>query len=583
MTSLITRVVLLAFGLIHSAMLLAAPVVTVTIEGVEGELQENVRQLLSIEQQHEHPLLTEGRIQRLHGKADEEIRNALQPYGYYRPTINKSLTREGEEQWQATYQIDPGVPLRIDALEWRIGGDAASDEEIQRSWATFPLRPGEILDQVRYEQAKRDLLKLAGERGYLDASFTTARIVIDLERYTSSITLHFDSGRLYRFGDTRFNQSELDDDFLHRYVPYAHGDPYSVVQLLKLQQGLMGSDYFRMVELQPQPPDLEKGTVPVVVDLVPRRDQRYLMALGYGTDTGPRGKFGIEIPHINRLGHRADAEYKASAIGNSINGRYRIPINDPRKEQLIFSGSLATTRLDTSQSSIANVGVSMLQVLGPWQRTASLNYHHENYTIADTSRQTTLLMPGISVTRRLSAHSDYLVIDQGMRISGEVRGGAKGALSDINFFQGQLHLKGITSLSERQRLITRGTLGGTNANEFEKLPATLRFYAGGSQSVRGYDYQTLGPKDDAGNIIGGKYLLVGSAEYELRINQDWSWALFLDGGNAFNDYGNTAMKQGAGTGVRWQTPVGPLRLDFAWAISDPGNPFNLHLSIGPDL
>lgn len=576
------RLSLFALGLFYSATLLAAPVVTVKIEGVSGELLTNVEQWLSINQQREHPLLTEGRIRRLHGKADQEINSALQPYGYYRPHVEKSLKLEGDEQWSATYRIEPGEPLRIIALEWRIDGEAADDTAFKKLWHDFPLHQGDTLDQSRYEQSKRELLKLAGERGYFDADFTTARIAIDLEQYSAQITLHFNSGPRYRFGATQLNQEVLDDNFLHRFVPYGEGDPYNINQLLELQQGLMGSDYFSLVELQPQPPNRAEGSVPVVVNLEPRKRNRYLLALGYGTDTGPRGKLGWEVPRVNRAGHRFDTEYKASAIGNSISGRYRIPINDPRKEQLIISGGLSTTRLDTSASSIATLGVSLLQVDGPWQQTLSLNYHNESFTIADVERRTTLLMPGLSVSRLISSDSDYLLIDQGLRISAEARGGAKGALSDINFFQGKVHLKGITSLSERQRLITRGTFGGTNANEFDRLPASLRFYAGGSQSVRGYRYQSLGPTDDQGRVIGGKYLLIGSAEYELRLNQDWSWALFIDGGNAMNDF-KTAMKQGAGTGVRWQTPIGPLRFDLAWAISEPGTPWRIHINIGPDL
>jgi len=312
----------------------------------------------------------------------------------------------------------------------------------------------------------------------------------------------------------------------------------------------------------------------------PRKERRYLMALGYGTDTGARGKLGLEVPRVNRKGHRFDTEYKVSAIGNSLNGHYRIPIRDPRQEQLIFSGGLSTTRLENSTSSIATLGVSLLQVQGPWQETLSLNYHNESYTIADVERRTTLVMPGLSVSRHLS--SRYVLVDQGLLLSAEARGGAKGAFSDTNFFQGRLYLKGITSLSERQRIITRGTAGGTNALEFDKIPASLRFYAGGSESVRGYRYQSLGPTDDQGNVIGGKYLLTGTVEYELRLNQDWSWAVFADGGNAVNDF-RTPMKQGSGTGVRWQTPVGPLRFDIAWAITEPDNPWRIHINIGPDL
>ena len=580
MNSTIIRSLLIALSLLYSAMATAAPVVTVTIEGISGELLSNVQQLLSIEQQREHPLLTEGRIQRLHEKAGQEINSALQPFGYYQAQIKKSLTLTDNEQWRATYNIELGEPLKIGKITRTMGGDVTKDDLLKNLWNSFPLKEGDVLNQTLYDQAKRDMLKLANERGYFDAEFTIAQIAVDLQQYTATITLQFSSGARYRFGQTELEQELLNNDFLYRFVPYEAGEPYSINKLLELQQGLMGSDYFSVVELQPQPPNRRDNTIPVLVNLEPRKQHRYLIALGYGTDTGPRGKLGWEMPRVNRAGHRIDTEYRASAVGNNLSGRYRIPIRNPRKEQLILSGSLATTRLDNNQSSIANLGASLLQVHGPWQETLSLNYHNESYTIADIERRTTLLIPGLSVSRRISG--DYALIDQGVRISGEVRGGAKDLFSDINFFQGQLHAKGITSLGERQRLITRGTVGGTNAVEFDKLPASLRFYAGGSQSVRGYSYHSLGPTDGQGVVTGGKYLLTGSIEYELRLNQDWGWGLFIDAGNAVNDF-KTSMKQGVGMGVRWQTPVGPLRFDLASAVSESGNPWKIHINVGPDL
>ena len=580
MRATLPRLALFVLCLLQSAVLLAAPAVTVNIEGISGELLTNAQQWLTIYQQREHPLLTEGRIDRLFNKADQEIENALQPYGYYRPHIEKSLIHKSGEQWVATYRIEPGEPLRIATLDWRIDGDAVDDKVFQKLWGTFPLHEGNILNQALYEQSKHDLLKLANERGYFDAEFTTARITIDLKSYSADVVLHFNSGRRYLFGDTELNQDVLDDGLLHRYLSYHKGDPYDIDKLLDLQQGLMGSDYFESVELQPQSPNHTTGSVPVVVNMTPRKRNRYTLAFGYGTDTGPRGKLGWAVPRVNRRGHRFESEYSASGIGNSLNLRYRIPIRDPRREEIIFNGGLANTRLETSESRIATVGASLLQVQGPWQETLSLNYHNEVYTIANVERHTILVMPGISVSRHIS--SRYVLVDQGLLLNGEVRGGAKGALSDINFFQGKIHVKGITSLGEKQRLITRGTFGGTNTDNFDRLPASLRFYTGGAQTVRGYRYQSLGPTDSQGNVIGGKYLLIGSAEYERRINQDWSWALFIDGGNAMNDL-STPLKQGAGIGVRWQTPVGPLRFDIAWAISEPGNPKRPHISIGPDL
>lgn len=581
MISPLTRLVPLMLGLFYSAVLLAAPLVTVKIEGVSGELLTNVQQWLTIEQQRQHPLLTEGRIRRLHSKADQEIRDALKPYGYYRPTIEKSLSHVGD-QWHATYRIDPGEPLRITALDLKLEGAATGDESFRKLWHTFPLHEGAILNQAAYEKFKRDLMKLAGEHGYFDAKFTTARITINLANYTAQVTLDFDSGPRYHFGETHLEQNVLDDDFLHRFIPYSRNDPYDVNKLLELQQGLMGSDYFKVVELQPQSPNHSDYSVPVVVSLDPRHANRYLMSLGYGTDTEARAKLGWEVPRVNRYGHRFDTELKVSGIGNSISGRYRIPIQDPRHDELIFSGSRANTRLETSKSTITNLAASLLQLQGEWQETISLTYHKENYEIAGVERTTTLLMPGVSLSRQIGR--GHVLVDQGMKIGIEARGGAKKALSDTDFVQAQLHLKGITSLSERQRLITRGTLGGTNALDFDKVPASLRFYAGGTQSIRGYRYKSLGPTDSAGNVIGGKYLVTGSVEYELRLTSEWGWALFIDGGNAFNsNYSKTPMKKGAGTGVRWQTPVGPLRFDIAWALSEPNRPWRLHLNIGPDL
>ena len=138
------------------------------------------------------------------------------------------------------------------------------------------------------------------------------------------------------------------------------------------------------------------------------------------------------------------------------------------------------------------------------------------------------------------------------------------------------------ALGSRGRVILRGEAGVTIASEVTVLPASIRFFAGGDQSVRGYDYKELGPVDENGEVIGGRYLLVGSIEYDHRITDDWSVAAFLDAGNAFDDF-DEPLEQGAGFGVRWRSPVGPVRLDIANAISKPGNHWRVHFTIGPDL
>jgi translocation and assembly module TamA len=121
--------------------------------------------------------------------------------------------------------------------------------------------------------------------------------------------------------------------------------------------------------------------------------------------------------------------------------------------------------------------------------------------------------------------------------------------------------------------------------DFHDLPPSIRFFAGGDRSVRGYDYQSLGPKNLEGQVIGGKHLVVGSLEYEHKIPylDKWSLATFYDVGNAFNNFAEPRLKHGAGLGLRWLSPVGLIRIDVATALSENNYPLRLHITIGPDL
>jgi translocation and assembly module TamA len=131
-------------------------------------------------------------------------------------------------------------------------------------------------------------------------------------------------------------------------------------------------------------------------------------------------------------------------------------------------------------------------------------------------------------------------------------------------------------------LLARGTLGTTIVDQFATLPASVRFFTGGSTTVRGYSYNSLGPKDANGEVVGGKYLLVGSLEFEHKFTPRWAWAVFYDIGNAIDDF-NDPLKEGAGGGIRWQSPVGPVRLDVGFALSENTRPWEIHFNIGPDL
>ncbi len=577
---MLRRLLTVLCGLCSFAVM-AQPRVDIELIGIDGELATNVRLYLGIEQQKEHALLSEGRIRRLHKKAPRDISNALQPYGYYRPKIETDLTQTNGEIWRATYTIDPGPQLTIAAIDLEVRGEMYADVAFHPLIANLPLRQSEGFTHTAYENTKANLAKLAAERGYFDARFIEHRIEIDLDAYEARITLHYDSGPRYRYGEVVLAQDVIDAELLQRYIPFKQGDPYDLNEVVELQQALNDSDFFNLVEVSPGEQQADTKEIPVTVVLTPRKRHKYTFGLGYGTDTGARTKFGWEMPRINQLGHRFDSELKLSQIGYSVSANYRIPIFNPRTDQLVYSAGVVNEETDTSTSTIRTLGASINRGRNPWRETLSLNYQQEEFEVSDDIGDSTLLMPGVSWSRIWGSRRIFLVLD-GVRLDLSLRGASDKFISDTNFFQAHSGIKAIYSLWPGGRVIGRGRLGSTWTDSFHQLPASVRFFAGGSQSVRGYSYQSLGPLDANGKVEGGKHLMVGSLEYDHRIKGKWSAAVFFDRGNAINTM-NDPLESGAGFGIRWQSPIGPIRFDIANAISREDRPWRLHINIGPDL
>lgn len=554
--------------------------VIVQIDGVADELLSNVLSLLTIKQQADQSLLTEGRMRRLHSEAPDEIRRALAPLGYYRPDIRAELSRSGDTVWVARYSIDAGPPLLIGSVEMRIDGEAADDPVFRQMIDKFPLHEGDVLNHAAYEDAKNGFVKLAAERGYFDADFVAHAVTVDLDRYSADVRLVFASGQRYRFGELVIEQDVLDDALLARFAPFHDGDPYALDKVIELQQALNDSQYFQDVDITLGEEDVAQKTVPVRVQATPRKRHRYTAGAGYGTDTGVRGKLGWEMPRINRRGHRWDSEFRLSEIGNSFSTRYRIPVFNPRTDEVQFSGGVVTEHTDTTISRINTLGTALVHNRGRWRENVSLTYQQERYTIADTGGESTLLMPGIGWSRIWAR--DRLVPRYGARLIVDFRGASDGMGSDTSFFQSTSHVKFIVPALDRGRFITRGTFGTTLIDEFADLPASVRFFTGGSSTVRGYSYNSLAPRDADGNAVGGKHLVIGSLEYEYSLAPQWAAAAFYDAGNAMDNLSDPLSK-GVGAGVRWRSPVGPIRFDVARALTPDDRPWRVHINIGPDL
>ncbi len=558
---------------------LARPQVSVEITGVDSTLETNVRLYLSIEQQKDSDLLTPAQLRRLHRRAAREIAAALEPFGFYRPQIESELLDEGEERWRAVYRIDPGTPLTIEQFEFDLAGDAQVDAEFQDFIQSSRPAVGLAFSHIDYENFKSGLSRLATERGYFRAAFTRRLVEIDRNANLARIYLDFDSGPRYLFGELRLDQTVLDDELLRRFADFSQGDAYNLDQLLDFQQALNNTRYFQTVEVAPGEPVADDIEIPIEVGLTPRRRHQFRIGAGYGTDTGARALFGWQMPRINAKGHRFDSQLKVSEIGHEILTNYRIPILNPRTDQLVFSAGRKEEDFEAGPSTRRSVGVTLNHARDQWRENLSLEYQEEDYEIGDIEETSRLLLPGVSWTRTWG--NEFINVLDGIRLDLAVRGADDNLVSDTDFVQFGAQLKFITSLGPRDRIIMRGGAATIETDDFDEIPSSIRYYAGGATSVRGYAYQSLGPTNDDGDAIGARRLLVGSIEYEHYFGDRWGVALFADAGNALENFSDD-LEQGAGFGLRWKSPIGPVRIDLASAVSDDGD-WRLHVNIGPDL
>jgi translocation and assembly module TamA len=574
-----------------------AATVKIEIEGLEGKegdtkkLQENVLNTLTINQQKDHPRLSDRRIKRLNKQAPEQIKQALQPFGYYNVNVTAELTppRTEQDAWVARYVIELGEPLKFKAVDIQIDGEAKNDQAFQKQLANFPIKVGDSVNSPNYEKAKQALRNLAEERGYFEAKFIEHKIIVDETAQTASLHLSFDSKQRYRFGNVTFQQQLFDESLLQRFLTFKTGDPYTGTALLAFKNSLSQSDYFSQVKVNidrnSPTPDL---LLPVITTLEPAKPNQFSAGIGYGTDTGPRGSIEWKRRYINRYGHRISTKAEMSEIRRSVTANYEIPTGRSIDNFVSLTAGYKDEHTNTSESEIFLIGINKHHSRNIFNRTLSevigIEYRDERYAIGSDTGHAKLLMPNANWSYVKADNRIYTL--RGYKIHLDVRGALDKLGSNASFLQTHLDFKWIRQIFKNARIITRGEVGYSSVSlldgDFHDLPPSIRFFAGGDRSVRGYDYQTLGPKNVEGQVIGGKNLLVGSLEYEHKIIEKWSLAVFYDVGNAFNDF-SESIKHGTGFGVRWQSPVGPVRIDIATALGEDHYPIRLHINIGPDL
>ena len=550
----------------------------VAIDGLDGVLEANALAMMRLDDQPcEAPAR---RVAAEFDAAQEEIQLALEAYGFYDSSVEADL-EFSQDCWRAEFSVSPGERVLLRDVQVELRGDASSDQAFDALVAQSAIVSTQPLLHGDYDALKQALRALAIERGYRNAEFTQSAIDVYPNELSADVVVVFDSGQRYRFGEFEIDEGVLDLDLLESYIEVSPGEYYDSRALADARLELINSGYFDAVSIEPGMPDTTALEIPVGVRLTPAARAQVSYGFGLSTDTGPRFRFGRSIRRLNSAGHQLNVNGIFSPVVIEASANYRLPYGDPRSEWISFDVGGIREDTDTATSRSLQLGARRVVTQTPiWSRTDLLALIVEDFDIGSQSGRSRLLTPGVEWIR-LDA-DDAIRPNRGSRLSFDLRGASDALGSNTRFIQLTAAGKWIWPLLQSSRLLLRAEVGRVWFDEFTDLPPSVRYFAGGDHSVRGYDFETLGALNDLGEVIGGSRLFTASVEFEKQVKPAWSIAFFSDVGNAFID-SRADLNSSAGVGARWRSPLGPVRIDLAKPHDGPDRDIRLHITLGPDL
>jgi translocation and assembly module TamA len=569
---------LLLVTAVHSGF--AGDVLEVTVTGVTGKLHENIMSGLRINLLRQNIDLNESEILRLHRLAPQDITSTLAAYGFHLPTVDATLTPVGIG-WRAAYHVRPGKQVYITDISVTITGEGSTVDALRQPLQEIALKKGTPLNHPLYEQEKRRLLRDVRSRGYLQAAYTVQEIRIDRLKQSAEIELVLDTGPLHRFGEIVSEQNVIEEDLFYRFVPFKKGDEFDPALLHQLQRDLYRTGFFSQVSVNPRIHDQDAPFIPIIMSAQPLPGaSTTAIGLGYATDTGANISVNYHNRLLNRKAHSAFSSLMLGSQASSFHVNYRVPGADPRFASITGSGSYNRELWQDTETQRLAAGAVYEFQKPTSSRAISILGFGEEYSIGSNSARGQFFMPGLHGSQTITDNA--VNTTNGFRASFDLEGAHSDWFSDASFVKLRLNGQGIVSPFENWRLIGRGSIGSILVDSIDDLPPSLRFYAGGEKSVRGYKYKTLGPEDSSGNIVGGRYLLTGSIAWERQIADLWRVSAFYDIGNAMDNWSKDLV-QGIGVGVGLVLPFGHATLELAYPLDDQGTAQYLFIRVGTDL
>ncbi|MDF7667498.1 autotransporter assembly complex protein TamA [Orbaceae bacterium ESL0727] len=547
------------------------------IKGLSGDLANNVNARIAMVDPHR--INNTPYFKRF---LESEIKKSLRALGYYAPSFTYDLK---DADKTLVINVIPGEPVRIAQVNVNIWGDGEHDKDFIALLKNGTPKIGTVLNHGTYDSFKKNLQNLALSKGYFDAQMPKHQLAVADTEHEAFWNIDYETGVRYKFGKITFNSSQIRQDYLANIVPFKEGDNYNAEKLSLFNRRLASTNWFNSVVVAP---NFHKTTadksLPIDVTTTPRAKNSMDLGLGYSSDNGPRGKIGWNKPWINDRGHSLQNNLSLSGPEQTITSVYKIPLKKSPLENYytIQGGYKKTDDKDTKSDSFTFGVLRNWDSFEGWQSALGMNAMYDNFTQADTSYKTMLYYPSLSFSRIRTDDKLFAMWGDSQRYSLEAASKTVG--SDIDLIRFQVQHSWIRSIHNTHRFIARGNFGIIQANDFARVPPSFRFFAGGDRSIRGFSYNSISPKDSNGKLKGGSKLLTGTAEYQYNLTGAWWGAVFFDTGEAIDKVEHSNFHNGAGVGLRWASPVGPIKVDLATPLNkDKQGSIHLYIGLGTEL
>lgn len=557
----------------------------VEFDGAPNALADSLRMVSTLASgRREYP--TAAALRRAARADIEPIENALRAAGYYNGKASVDVERpESGGRTRVIFRIEPG--RRFTLSDYRIAYADEGDDGRPASLADAGVAFDPAADGAAIQAMQQRFLSALWDKGYPAARIVGRRAEAHMEAGVATAVLTFESGPRAVFGDIRIEGAkETAPDFIKALKTWTPGEPFERSRLVSYRDRLAETGVFGGIDVAPGAPE-DDGTAPVLVTLEERKRRTIGVGASYSTSEGPGARLFFEYRNLFHRGERLNVELEGTEVQQSLKSNLNKPL--PAFPGAVFAQlNFVNETTDAYDARTVEIGAGLSRKWlsdrletrgGVGFETSSVSVPETR--IEETDRRTYFV--SLPIGALWNTENDLLNPTRGVRAGLTVTP----YTGSDTFTQSELTARTRINVGgdDLVTLAARARLGATFGSSLVALPANKRFYAGGGASVRGYDYQSIGELDAEGAPIGGRSVIEGAFEARVRVFRNIQLAGFLDAGavsaSTLPDFGGDYLV-GAGGGVRYLSPVGPIRVDVAFPLDkrETDRGFQLYISLG---